>query len=185
MFRSLFSKPRPTSSSWGTGAPVNRTRIGSAPGRWPGRRTPIRMSSGQPLPPARLYDPHQRRALQHAVVQAAFSAFITWVTDGTPPPTPDPFALSSMDPVTLALDEHGNVIGGVRTPAVDVPVSTLSGSAPPGASALCALFGSTEPFSDSTLSVPKDDKETYLPRPLRCEPRRRHRGGIRARRGPR
>ena len=101
---------------------------------------------------------------QHAVVQAAFSAFITWVTDGTPPPTPDPFALSSLDPVTLALDEHGNVIGGVRTPAVDVPVSTLSGSAPPGASALCALFGSTEPFSDSTLLDLYDDKETYLAR---------------------
>ena len=89
---------------------------------------------------------------QHVVVQAAFVAFNQWVNDGTPPPSPDPFQLSSMDPVTLALDEHGNVVGGVRTPAVDVPISTLSGSAPPGANALCALFGSTELFGDSTLS---------------------------------
>ncbi|HWE71476.1 MAG TPA: alpha/beta hydrolase domain-containing protein [Acidimicrobiales bacterium] len=88
---------------------------------------------------------------QHEVVQAAFAAFHTWVTDGTPPAEPPPFRLDGTNPVALALDGHGNVIGGVRTPAVDVPVSTLSGAAPPGASVICALFGSTTPFSESTL----------------------------------
>ena len=65
---------------------------------------------------------------QHNVVQAAFTAFDKWVNNGTPPPSPQPFTLSSTQPATLALDAHGNVIGGVRTPAVDVPVSTLSGA---------------------------------------------------------
>ena len=65
---------------------------------------------------------------QHNVVQAAFTAFDKWVDNGTPPPSPPPFKLSSTEPPTLALDAHGNVIGGVRTPAVDVPVSTLSGA---------------------------------------------------------
>jgi hypothetical protein len=88
---------------------------------------------------------------QHEVVQAAFAAFHTWVTDGTPPAEPPPFRLDGTNPVALALDGHGNVIGGVRTPAVDVPVSTLSGAAPPGASVICALFGSTTPFSQNTL----------------------------------
>ena len=90
---------------------------------------------------------------QHEVVQAAYLAFLRWVDRGTPPPSPAPFALAGTRPTRLALDAHGNVMGGVRTPAVDVPVSTLSGSAPAGASTLCGLFGSTEPLAPQTLTA--------------------------------
>ena len=90
---------------------------------------------------------------QHEVVQAAFTEFADWVTHGTPPATPSPFRLSSTRPPSLALDTHGNVIGGVRTPWVDVPVSTLSGAPPAGASTVCSLFGSTTPFSPATLTA--------------------------------
>jgi hypothetical protein len=89
---------------------------------------------------------------QHNVVQAAFTAFDKWVVHGTPPPSPPPFELSSTHPATLALDAHGNVIGGVRTPAVDVPVSTLSGAPPAGATPICALFGSTVAFTPAQLT---------------------------------
>jgi hypothetical protein len=99
---------------------------------------------------------------QHTVVQAAFAAFTKWVDDGTPPPSPPPFKLSSTTPPALALDSHGNVIGGVRTPAVDAPVSTLSGAAPAGANALCGLFGSAVPFSPSTLTSLYQTKSNYL-----------------------
>ena len=99
---------------------------------------------------------------QHPVVQAAFAAFNRWVDDGTPPPSPPPFRLSSTNPPALALDSHGNVIGGVRTPDVDVPVSTLSGAAPPGASAICSLFGSAVPFSPSELTDLYGTKAHYL-----------------------
>ncbi len=88
---------------------------------------------------------------QHEVVQAAFAALEKWIVDGTQPARPAPFRLSSQDPPALALDSNGNVIGGVRTPAVDVPVSTLSGAAPAGASLICSLFGSTMPFDSSKL----------------------------------
>ena len=88
---------------------------------------------------------------QHEVVQAAFAALEKWVVDGTQPARPPPFRLSSQNPPTLALDSDGNVIGGVRTPAVDVPISTLSGAAPAGASLICSLFGSTTPFDSSKL----------------------------------
>jgi Alpha/beta hydrolase domain len=88
---------------------------------------------------------------QHVVVQTAFADFSRWVTAGTPPPKPTPFKLQSMNPPTLALDLHGNVIGGVRTPAVDVPISTLSGAAPAGTSTICSLFGTTTLFSPQEL----------------------------------
>ncbi len=99
---------------------------------------------------------------QHNVVQAAFSAFDKWVDDGTPPPSPPPFRLSSTHPARLALDAHGNVIGGVRTPAVDVPVATLSGAPPAGANTVCGLFGSTTPFSPAELASLYGSKSSYL-----------------------
>jgi hypothetical protein len=90
---------------------------------------------------------------QHQVAQAAFIAFQRWVDDGTPPSSPKPFELTPTHPVQLSLDAHGNVLGGVRTPAVDVPISTLSGAAPQGSSTLCGLFGSSVPFSPQTLTA--------------------------------
>jgi hypothetical protein len=54
------------------------------------------------------------------------------------------------------------VIGGVRTPAVDVPVSTLSGSPPPGASVICELFGSATPLSATTLATLYPTKSQYI-----------------------
>jgi hypothetical protein len=99
---------------------------------------------------------------QHVVVQAAFADFSRWVVAGTPPPTPSPFRLESTKPPTLALDSHGDVIGGVRTPAVDVPVATLSGSAPAGTSLICSLFGTTTTFSPAELTSLYGSEANYL-----------------------
>ncbi len=99
---------------------------------------------------------------QHEVAQAAFASFTRWVNRGMAPPRPPPFRLTSTDPAVLALDGHGNVIGGVRTPAVDVPVSTLSGAAPAGTSELCSLFGQATPFSAATLTSLYHGQNQYL-----------------------
>ena len=99
---------------------------------------------------------------QHNVVQAAFAAFNRWVDHGTPPPSPPRFRLASTNPAVLALDAHGNVIGGVRTPAVDVPVSTLSGAAPVGTSVLCSLFGQSTPFTPAVLAGLYSSQADYL-----------------------
>ena len=99
---------------------------------------------------------------QHQVVQAEFTAFDKWVDHGTPPPSPPPFKLSSTHPATLALDAHGNVIGGVRTPAVDVPVSTLSGTPAAGSNAICGLFGSTVAFTPAQLASLYGTKSNYI-----------------------
>jgi hypothetical protein len=99
---------------------------------------------------------------QHEVAQAAFAAFIKWVVRGTPPPSPPPFELSSRHPPALALDRFGNVLGGVRTPAVDVPVSTLSGAPATGANAICSLFGSTTAFSEQKLVSLYRTRARYL-----------------------
>jgi len=50
----------------------------------------------------------------------------------------------------------------VRTPAVDVPVSTLSGAAPTGTSEICSLFGQTTPFSQATLVSLFQNRSNYV-----------------------
>ena len=99
---------------------------------------------------------------QHEVAQAAFVAFLHWVDDVKHPPSPQPLTLSSTAPAVLALDTHGNAVAGVRTPAVDVPVSTLSGAPPQGSSTLCGLFGSTVPFSPQALMALYGSKAGYI-----------------------
>ncbi len=99
---------------------------------------------------------------QHEVVQAAFAAFGRWVAAGTPPPSPDPLQLASTQPVRLALDANGNALGGARSPSVDVPVSTLSGVAPPGTSAICSLFGSSVHYTPARLTQHYGSRTNYL-----------------------
>ena len=62
----------------------------------------------------------------------------------------------------IARDQYGIALGGVRTPAVDVPVVTLSGAGPPGAAGPGWLVGSTTPLDDATLLRLHGDKPGYL-----------------------
>lgn len=95
----------------------------------------------------------------HYVITAAMEAFMTWVHGGPPPPAGTPITIVDG---TIVRDERGNALGGIRTPALDVPVATLSGAAPEGSELLCQLFGSTVPFDASTLSERYGTPADYL-----------------------
>jgi hypothetical protein len=88
---------------------------------------------------------------QHYVVRAALHGLDRWVRDGTAPAKSD--RLMSNSDGTPLTDQHGNTHGGVRTPDVEVPTSTLSGlpAASGGLNFVCSLFGHTEPFTPQKL----------------------------------
>jgi Alpha/beta hydrolase domain len=98
----------------------------------------------------------------HEVAQAALHALVGWVAKGTPPASAPPLELADTSPPLLARDSFGNALGGVRTPALDVPVATLSGEPPEGASVLCSLFGSTVPFDGPTLRRLYGEERGYV-----------------------
>ena len=83
------------------------------------------------------------------IVRAAFAAFDAWVVNGKPPP-PSPAIKVIDNGSEIARDAHGNATGGIRTPAVDAPVESLSGESA-ASSVICSLFGSRKPFSAATL----------------------------------
>lgn len=86
----------------------------------------------------------------HYVLDTAQYALNRWVTGRMAPPRAP--RLHTTPSGAFVLDAHGNVLGGVRTPAVDVPVATLSGLGQSG-STFCFLFGTTTPFSAEKLAA--------------------------------
>jgi hypothetical protein len=64
----------------------------------------------------------------------------------------------------IARNARGNALGGIRTPAVDVPISTLDGTLAPGKSVICSLFGSTTPFDAATLASLYPTHDGYVTR---------------------
>lgn len=57
-------------------------------------------------------------------------------------------------------DQFGNVVGGLRSPYVDVPISTWCGSAT-GAS-FCFIAGWEEPFDETQLLALYPDHRAYV-----------------------
>ena len=96
---------------------------------------------------------------QHLALKAALAHLVDWVVDGTPPPSGDPIELDASG--AIVRDSDGNAVGGVRLPAVEVPVATLSGE-PVGDSVLCRLFGSTTPFPPEELVRRYGTEDAYL-----------------------
>ena len=89
---------------------------------------------------------------QHYVLMAALAHLERWARDGTPAPHAPLLATTgAADTLALERDEHGNVLGGLRTPWVDVPTAVLTGIGALGAG-FTFLFGVTRPFDAATLA---------------------------------
>jgi len=68
--------------------------------------------------------PYENRMARHIMV-CAYRNLKEWVTDGTPPPHADYIKMTVNYPeAEFITDEHGNQLGGVRNPYVDLPVAT-------------------------------------------------------------
>jgi len=65
------------------------------------------------------------------------------------------------EPAVFVLDELGNARGGIRTPAVDVPIATLSGLGQSGGT-FCGIFGTTVPFDVEPLAQLYPDHDAYV-----------------------
>ena len=93
------------------------------------------------------------RGQQHIVLKAALRHLDTWAKGGDAPPEAERLEIDESGAApAFVRDENGNAVGGIRNPAVDAPVSVLSGEAAPGSSIICILFGSTVPLPAERLA---------------------------------
>jgi hypothetical protein len=84
------------------------------------------------------------------VMDAALAQLSRWARTGTPAPRAARIDVRNGAYVT---DRFGNALGGVRTPAVDAPTATLTGTGDTGTSPLCFLLGTTTPLSTAQLTA--------------------------------
>ena len=96
-----------------------------------------------------------------AVLGAATARLDRWVRDGTPPPKAPRIETTGTDPPVVARDEHGNAVGGLRTPLVDVPLTTITGNRNTG-TLFCELFGTTTPLDAATLAALYPSHDDYV-----------------------
>jgi hypothetical protein len=89
---------------------------------------------------------------QGEVMRAALHALHAWVRDGTQPPKGTPITVAG---TAVVRDDDGIARGGVRTPAVDVPIAVLSGEG-------AGLIGSTKPFSPEQLASRYPTHDAYV-----------------------
>jgi len=93
------------------------------------------------------------------IVQTAFAALHDWIIDGTQPPESPRIEVG--DDGEIVRDQDGIALGGIRTPAVDVPISVLSG-ANNSEAIICVLFGSEAPFTPEELTARYGDQSSYV-----------------------
>jgi hypothetical protein len=96
---------------------------------------------------------------QRFLVRTAVRALDRWVRDGEPPPEAERLAVEGD---AFRRDADGIVLGGVRTPLVDVPVAALSGDPGPQGGVICLLLGSTRPLAPERLAELYASEEAYL-----------------------
>ena len=96
-----------------------------------------------------------------AFLRAAYRHLTRWAENGNTPPKASRIALSAAGDVSVAaVDEHGNPVGGVRSPFVDVPLVRYAAHSTPGP--LCKLVGSETPLSAATLRELYGDADGYM-----------------------
>jgi len=113
---------------------------------------------------------------QYLVLEAALDHLDRWVSHGVAPPRAPLLDASAGPPVTLDRDAHGNALGGVRTPLVDVPLARLDGDSNVGGT-FCFLFGHTVPFDVATLAALYPTHRAYVT-PFTTATRAAERGGF-------
>jgi hypothetical protein len=96
----------------------------------------------------------------HFVLNAALRAVDHWVRHGKAPRSSPPIEITAGPSPSIVRDAHGNALGGVRTPELDVPIATFTGVGQAGS--ICILFGTTTPFDAPTLASLYPSHDAYV-----------------------
>jgi len=115
------------------------------------------VKAGRTVPPMSCKEGPRSRFPSSIGFNAAWRNLVEWVRKGTPPPHADPIHVANGKPV---MDEFGNVIGGVRSPFVDVPTAVWSGSST--GESFCFIAGHEQPFDRGRLTQLYPDDKSYV-----------------------
>jgi hypothetical protein len=114
------------------------------------------VKAGRSVPPMNCNEGPRSRFPSSVGFNGAWRNLVDWVRKGVPAPHAEPIRVENGKPI---LDEFGNVIGGVRSPFLDVPTSTWSGAST--GQSFCFIAGHEKPFDASRIKQLYPDHKTY------------------------
>ena len=115
------------------------------------------LAAGRGVPPMSCNEGPRSRFPNRIFIDAALQNIDLWSRRGLPAPPGRDILVESGRPV---LDEFGNVLGGLRSPYLDVPTSTWFASST-GAS-FCFIAGHEVPFDQATLDELYPTRGAYV-----------------------
>ncbi len=101
-------------------------------------------------------------------MNAAFANLDAWARSDIPPPRAQPIEIgpgSGSPDLEVKLDRHGNAMGGLRTPYLDVPVATYFSESKPAdekSAPFCGTQGYRVPFGKEKILALYPTRESYL-----------------------
>jgi hypothetical protein len=114
------------------------------------------IEAGRTVPPMNCNEGPRSRFPSSVGFNAAWHNLVEWVRKDIPAPHAEPIRVDDGKPIP---DEFGNVTGGVRSPFVDVPTSTWSGSST--GESFCFIAGHEKPFDAPRLKQLYRDHKVY------------------------
>jgi hypothetical protein len=113
--------------------------------------------AGRTVPAMRCNEGPRSRFPNSIAFNAILQNLKLWAIKHIPPPRAEPIKVEHGKPV---LDEFGNVLGGVRSPYVDVPTSTWFGSST--GESFCFIAGHEAPFGRAQLKKLYPNHKAYV-----------------------
>jgi hypothetical protein len=115
------------------------------------------LAAGREVPPMSCNEGPRSRFPSRIFVDAALRNLDAWSREGIPAPPGADILVANGQPV---LDAFGNVVGGLRSPYLDVPTSTWTGRST-GAS-FCSIAGHEIPLPQATLDALYPTRGAYV-----------------------
>jgi hypothetical protein len=114
------------------------------------------VKAGRAVPPMSCNEGPRSRFPSSVGFNAAWRNLVDWVRKGIPAPHAEPIQVENGK---ARVDEFGNVIGGVRSPFIDVPTSIWSGSST--GDSFCFIAGNEKPLDPTRIKQLYPDHGTY------------------------
>ncbi|PPK92096.1 hypothetical protein CLV92_11761 [Kineococcus xinjiangensis] len=115
------------------------------------------VKAGRTIPAMSCADGPRSRFPSSLVFDAALRNLDRWSRDRVAPPRGTVIDVRDAEPVA---DEFGNLVGGYRTPYVDVPTSTWHGRSAGGG--FCFIAGHEDPFDEERLRALYPSHDAYV-----------------------
>ncbi len=112
---------------------------------------------GRAVPPMACNEGARSRFPNGPAFNAVLRNLDTWARTGTPAPRAEPILVADGKPV---LDRFGNVIGGIRSPFVEAPISTWFGNST--GPSFCRIAGHEVPFDAAQLKALYPTPNDYM-----------------------